>query len=98
MIHVRALLLFLLWSTGCVATPLAVDDPPELQKIEGSGFTFGEIVVAPQFASADNAQLYRHAAYRAIVDSLAQDLERLQSADRQLGTTIKAAHRLFDIG
>jgi hypothetical protein len=97
MIQARALLLLVLWSAGCAASPLTIDDPLELQKIEGNGFTFGEIVVGPQFASGDSAQLYRHDAYRTIVDSLAQDLERLKSTDSQLGVTIKARHRLFDI-
>src|ERR1700690_2740608 len=50
----RALLLPALGSPGCAAGPLAIDDPQDLRKIEGDRFSFGEVVVGPPFAAADN--------------------------------------------
>jgi hypothetical protein len=92
----RALLVLALSAGSCAAFPLTIDDPQALQVIERSGFTLGEVVAGPG-TGADNAQLHRHAAYRSIVDAVASDLGRLAAADRQLGTTVKASHRLFDV-
>src|SRR5262249_11793903 len=36
-------------------------------------------------------------AYRSIVDSLSDDLRQLRAVDPQLGPTIKAPHRMFDV-
>jgi hypothetical protein len=94
----HALLTLVLCATGCAAAGLNIDDPQALQAVERGGFAFGEIVVGPQIpAGADNERLYREGAYRSIVDSIAEDLDRLKSGDRQLGTGIKAGHRLFDV-
>jgi hypothetical protein len=92
-----ALLLLLLCVSASAprAEPsLAISDPQRLLDIEGEGFTFAGIVLGS--AESDNAALYRQPAYRAIADSLAEDLRRLASADAQLGITMRAPHRLFD--
>src|SRR5262245_43698548 len=94
----RAMLLLCLSASPCAAgSSLNIDDPQRLHDVERGGFTFGEVVVGSQTAGAGNAMLYQHQAYRAIVDSLAEDLEQLKKADRELGVTIKARHRLFDV-
>jgi hypothetical protein len=98
MVVVRGLLLLCLSATCCAASSLYIDDPRRLQEVERNGFTFGEIVAGPAGAGADNGTLYRRAAYRAIVDSLAEDLGRLTASDWQLGVTMRARHRLFDAG
>jgi hypothetical protein len=95
----RALLLLcLMASAHAAASSLNIEDPERLQAIERAGFTFGEVVLGPASAGADNAALYREPAYRSIVDSLAADLAQLRTADPQLGVAIKAPHRLFDAG
>jgi hypothetical protein len=99
MIMARAvLLLCLVASSHAAASSLNIEDPQRLQEIERAGFTFGEVVLGPASAGADNAALYREPGYRSIVDSLAADLSQLKSADPLLGVTIKASHRLFDAG
>jgi hypothetical protein len=98
MIMARAVLLLCLSASASAAgSSLNIDDPQRLRAVERSGFTFGEVVVGLKTGGAGNAALYQHDAYRAIVDSLAEDLERLKRADRELGVTIKARHRLFDV-
>jgi hypothetical protein len=94
----RALLLLLLFASyGAAASGLNIEEPQRLQDVERSGFTFGDVVLGPASAGADNAALYQDAAYRSLVDSLVEDLLRQKRADPLLGTTIKASHRLFDV-
>ena len=85
-----ALLLLALWPRIGSAAGLSIEDAQDLQTIERSGFSFGETVVGPTARGADNAELYRHEPYRTIIDSIGEDLNRLRSADWQLGTAISA--------
>jgi hypothetical protein len=56
----RALLLLcLMASAHAAASSLNIEDPERLQAIERAGFTFGEVVLGPASAGADNAALYR---------------------------------------
>jgi hypothetical protein len=97
MIVARALLLFCLSaSCGWAASGLNIEDPQRLEEVERSGFSFGDIVLGPASAAANNATLYQEPAYRSIVDSLAEDLRQLKATDPQLGLSINAAHRMFD--
>lgn len=93
----RALLLFCLsYSCGWTASRLNIEDPQRLEEVERSGFSFGDVVLGPASAGANNATLYQESAYRSIVDSLAEDLRQLKTMDRQLGLSINARHRMFD--
>ena len=98
MILARVLLLLCLsGSFGATAASFNIEEPQDLHEIERKGFTFGDVVLGPGSSGADNAALYREPAYRSIVDSLAGDLFQLRAADPQLGVTIKARHRMFDV-
>jgi hypothetical protein len=98
MVLARALLLLCLsGSSGAAAARLNIDEPQDLREIERMGFTFGDVVLGPENSGANNAALYREPAYRSIVDSLTGDLLQLRAADPQLGSTIKAPHRMFDV-
>jgi hypothetical protein len=93
----RALLLFCLCaSRGWAASGLNIDDPQRLEVVEHSGFSFGDVVLGPADAGADNATLYEEPAYRSIADGLAEDLRQLKTTDPQLGLSINAPHRMFD--
>jgi hypothetical protein len=91
------LLLWLFASYGAAASSLNIEEPQRLKDVERSGFTFGDVVLGPASAGADNAALYQDPAYRSLVDSLFEDLLRQKRADPLLGTSIKASHRLFDV-
>jgi hypothetical protein len=94
---VRALLLLCLSaSCGWAASGLNIEDPQRLEQVERSGFSFGDVVLGPASAGANNATLYQVPAYRSIVDSLAEDLLQLKASDPQLGLSINASHRMFD--
>jgi hypothetical protein len=90
------LLLGVVLPGAAAAASLNIEEPQRLQDIARSGFSFGDVVIGPERAGADNAALYQETAYRSIVDSLAEDLQQLRAADPQLGYSIKAAHRMFD--
>lgn len=93
----RALLLLCLSaSCGWAASGLNIEDPQRLEGVERSGFSFGDVVLGPASAGANNATLYQESAYRSIVDSLAEDLRQLKTTDPQLGLSIHARHRMFD--
>lgn len=84
--------LFLMMSA--FASPLLVEDPAEIKKLEESGLEFNSLIFSERVSN--NKNLFENSLYKSFVASIESHLESLKAKDVLLGVGMQYGHRLFD--
>ena len=76
------------------APVVVISAPPSLRALEELGFDLGSQLLGER--AATTRELGRHAAYRALAETITTDLENDRRRDRSAGVGMRYAHRQFD--
>lgn len=85
-------------SDGALEPMLLVTDPEALRVVSETVGDFAQLALGSEHRFADNAVLWRDLRYRALMQVIAGDVQKLAARDPQAGVAIRGhAHRLFDV-